>query len=547
MLKGFKLSKRDSQGKGRITSADISGPTRDTSELLKHSRTMSVDKKRVSSSRGRHSSNISSPERVIRALYNYRAQSSEELSFLEGEFFYVEEEEDEWYKASNPNSSKVGMVPKSYFEIINKTRPPSVGVHSNGGISRQQSNEISTQPSSLYGIVLYDFQAEKADELTAYVGENLFICAHHNYEWFIAKPIGRLGGPGLVPIDFVSIIDISTGFATGNKIKDDIIAANLPTVKEWKSNVTKYKNSNIALGSVDHNQQSNFGGVGNIDEEYIESPIFDSEVVKKASVVSYLLEDDKYWFTLICELSNGKSRKLKRYYQDFYDLQVKLLDTFPSESGKLRNSSGQWTKRILPYIPGPVPQVTESITNKRKDDLNIYVSELVHLPDYISRCDYVKYLFAIKNNGYDEEFLNTVTDSFSNQNTETLMAQQLPSKNELNLQGDNTLTGEDLQLYEKMGELSLDGSKQKSRPPSSLPPQLKPTKIKFYYNDDIFALMLKPDTMLSELRSNISTRIDGINFKLEINLSNGETELINSDSQVSYIIQNKLKINVIDN
>nr|2RQW_A Chain A, Bud emergence protein 1 [Saccharomyces cerevisiae] len=104
---------------------------------------------------------------------------------------------------------------------------------------------------SLYAIVLYDFKAEKADELTTYVGENLFICAHHNCEWFIAKPIGRLGGPGLVPVGFVSIIDIATGYATGNDVIEDIKSVNLPTVQEWKSNIARYKASNISLGSVE--------------------------------------------------------------------------------------------------------------------------------------------------------------------------------------------------------------------------------------------------------------------------------------------------------
>lgn len=553
MLQSFKFSKRDSSSsKGRISSADISGPTPDSANLMHHvrsspSREVSYGSKHLSIARS-HMSNISSPEKVIKALYNYRAQSANELSFLEGEFFYVEDEERDWFKASNPTTGKIGMVPKNYFESFDRSRPLST----NGTTPSRTDSSDRSKTRSLYAIVLYDFQAEKADELTVYVGENLFICAHHNHEWFIAKPIGRLGGPGLVPVDFVSIIDISTGYATGNDIRADIDSVYLPTVQEWKNNVTKYKNSNITLGSVGYREEKPPQSM----EQDVYSITFDSEFIKKASIDSFALEDEKYWFTLSCELSTGKARKLKRYYQDFYDLQVKLLDTFPSESGKLRDNTGQWTKRIMPYIPGPVPYVTDTITKKRKEDLNVYVSDLTKLPEYISRSDLVKKLFTIKNNGFDYEY---VTGSTSYEDNSTSNVTSVPRNNNSTKAGaslnsntnntyneDNTLTGDDLKLYHKMGNLSLNSSKSKSRPPSTLPPPIKPTKIKFNYNDDIFALMLSSNISLSELRSKIAPRVDGIDFQLQVKLPSNDVEVVNTDLQVSQIIERKLKITVID-
>ena len=70
------------------------------------------------------------------------------------------------------------------------------------------------------------------------VDENLIICAHHNYEWFIAKPINRLGGPGLVPVSFVKIIDlVNPHSSVGSKPKESetdpvklINSYNVPTV-----------------------------------------------------------------------------------------------------------------------------------------------------------------------------------------------------------------------------------------------------------------------------------------------------------------------------
>ncbi|QID84372.1 bud emergence protein 1 [Saccharomyces pastorianus] len=551
MLKNFKLSKRDSNGsKGRITSADISTPSRDNGGVMKHIKTVPVrylssssstpvKSQRDSSPTKRHDSkDITSPEKVIKAKFSYQAQTAKELSFIEGEFFYVSGDEKDWYKASNPSTGKQGVVPKSYFEVFDRTRPSSVnGTNSS---SRKVTNE-SLNMGSLYAIVLYDFKAEKADELTTYVGENLFICAHHNCEWFIAKPIGRLGGPGLVPVGFVSIINIATGYATGNDVIEDIKSVNLPTVQEWKSNIARYKASNISLGSVEQQQLQSTTKSPNQSAKLV-----DSELLLKASVESFGLEDEKYWFLVCCELSNGRTRQLKRYYQDFYDLQVQLLDTFPAEAGKLRDADGQWSKRIMPYIPGPVPYVTNSITKKRKEDLNIYVADLVNLPDYISRSEMVHSLFVVLNNGYDREYDNEENSNniktLQENDTATFatasQASMLASNNQ-----DNTLTGKDLKLNVKLSELSLSASQQPSVAQVS---DSKTTKIKFYYKDDIFALMLKSSTSYKELLDKIAPRIDADDFKLQVKLADGNGEEIKTDSQVNSVIQAKLKISVHD-
>lgn len=594
MLKNFKLSKRNSDSKSRITSSDISIPTNvsDSSmdgsfqmkgntglygtESGKSSR-LSSSSKRLSS-RSKHASpiknsasGVTGPEKVIKALHHYNAKSSKELSFIRGDFFYVSSEKGDWYNVTNPAAGKTGLVPKSYFEIIDK-RSSSISSLGNQSMTNVQTN--GKKFGSLYAIVLYDFKAEKSDELTVHVGENLFICAHHNYEWFIAKPIGRLGGPGLVPVGFVSIIDITTGYASGNEIAEDISSVNLPTVQEWKSDVAKYKASNIALGQFesDYNPDGTMFNDGNtlsyndggLPSFATEADDLNTDYLISVAVSSFSFEDEKYWYEVNCELSNGKYRRLKRSYQDFYDLQVQLLDKYPAESGKLRDKNGQWTKRIVPYIPGPVPYVTDSITQKRMDDLDVYVKELIKLPEYISSSPLVNHLFMISDNGYDRELSselpsqtelqdideNKSEDNFSTEGQRRVLSSRKNSrasshsrriKNE-----DSTLTGEDMKMYDRLSKLSLNSSKPKSRPPSALPPAIKPTKIKFYYKDDIFALLLNQDINFVELREKIAPRVEGNDFKLYVKLAEGDAEEIKSDAQVSQIIQAKLKISVHD-
>jgi bud emergence protein 1 len=72
------------------------------------------------------------------------------------------------------------------------------------------SKSIGKQ-GGVYGIVSYDFVAERPDELDAKEGEAIIVIAQSNPEWFVAKPITRLGGPGLIPVSFIEIRDMTTG------------------------------------------------------------------------------------------------------------------------------------------------------------------------------------------------------------------------------------------------------------------------------------------------------------------------------------------------
>jgi bud emergence protein 1 len=106
----------------------------------------------------------------------------------------------------------------------------------------------------IYGMVLYDFKAERTDELDARAGEPIIIVAQSNNEWFVAKPITRLGGPGLIPVSFIEIRDS----ATQKPVEDNLAAvqrAGVPKVEEWKKMAAEYKNSSIPLGRLDSSHQ----------------------------------------------------------------------------------------------------------------------------------------------------------------------------------------------------------------------------------------------------------------------------------------------------
>lgn len=117
-----------------------------------------------------------------------------------------------------------------------------------------EAHHLSKMPrgtgAMVYGIVMYDFAAERPDELEARAGEAIIVIAQSNPEWFVAKPIGRLGGPGLIPVSFIEVRDMATGQAVPDAT-EAVQRAGVPKVEEWKKMAADYKNSSISLGKFE--------------------------------------------------------------------------------------------------------------------------------------------------------------------------------------------------------------------------------------------------------------------------------------------------------
>ena len=176
-----------------------------------------------------------------------------------------------------------GLVPVTYFDVVGKqdrqsagsvqsgasnvippsldqpfTERPIIGqpqqqLQPDGGPSSKTSSHVRAPSmgkgsgAMVYGVVIYDFKAERPDELEAEQGESIIIIAQSNPEWFVAKPIKRLGGPGLIPVSFIEIRDMNTGLAVADT-HAAVQNAGVPKVEEWKRLAANYKNSSIPLG-----------------------------------------------------------------------------------------------------------------------------------------------------------------------------------------------------------------------------------------------------------------------------------------------------------
>lgn len=530
---------------------------------------------------------------VIRALYDYEARSSQELSFSRGDFFHVigREADSDWYEACNPALPDArGLVPVTYFKALGRTERdsansdtsrPSPGAlnnpdHDSGYAEAPAPASVPSTPfpptsqrsskmggksgAMVYGIVMYDFSAERADELEAKAGEAIIVIAQSNPEWFVAKPIGRLGGPGLIPVSFIEIRDMATNTPVPNP-QDAIKRAGIPRVEEWKKMAADYKNSSITLGKFDVGggpppqqgqgleqgmermslQQNNGrasqnnGQQPNVSYTHPVLPRFASMLTNvwqqsgqnsqrdtqnqqqpyptpqtgspgselfapiSARIPRYCFAEDKYWFVIEAALEDGRHWELSRYYEDFYDFQIALLTEFPAEAG---NTGTQ--KRTLPYMPGPVNYVTDAITEGRLHNLDAYVKNLLNQPSYISKCNLVKQFFAPREGDYEIDPNNTGDDyrlsggsQQSSQDTTPEGMSQQASKNNLSVNGYGGMARQ---------TSSLSQPSQTSLSPG-LNQQAAAMKIKLSYNGDLIAIRVPNDIQFRDLYEKIRDRL----------------------------------------
>jgi bud emergence protein 1 len=506
------------------------------------------------------------PKKVIRALYDYEAQSSQELSFQKGDFFHVigRENDTDWYEACNPALPDArGLVPVAFFQALGKTErdsgqseksPQAVRApdHDSGysdtagtlvgtGTNTARSSKTMGKGSGamVYGIVMYDFAAERPDELDAKAGEAIIVIAQSNPEWFVAKPIGRLGGPGLIPVSFIEIRDMTSGQAVTDA-QEAVQRAGVPKVEEWKKMAADYKNSSITLGKFEapssqqgleqsmdrmslqqgarqsqqpngyqQMRQSQQARPGQQVQQNPYAAKSNSQLYApiSARIPRYCFAEDKYWFVIEAALEDGRHWELSRYYEDFYDFQIQLLTEFPAEAG---NTGTQ--KRTLPYMPGPVNYVTDAITEGRQHNLDAYVKNLLTQPAYISRCTLVKQFFAPREGDYEmdpnavnEEYRLSGGSQQSSTDSPTNGASRQSSRGNLNGGNYAGLSAAPARVTRQTSSLSQPSSNSLS--PGLNGQQPAAMKVKIYFGDDLIAIRVPTDVQFDQLYEKIRERL----------------------------------------
>ena len=286
--------------------------------------------------------------------------------------------------------------------------------------------------------------AERPDELEAKAGDSISVVAQSNREWFVAKPIGRLGRPGLIPVSFVEVRDP----ITSQPIRDInalIDQGALPRVEEWKRQLLNYKATSISLGVLDESttRVSDSPYSPNTPSAPPSFPSSSSPphpnyppqlqpideiqplpegILFSAEVVSFHSEMEEYWFRVhtvfqpynpdgTFDLPPARQHVLYRCYNDFYDFQIELLERFPREAGREVETP---SPRLIPYMPGPVEHVDDEITLTRKDELDKYLRSLCKLKEttakYILESAVIRKFLSIKPGDAEVEIEPLVED-----------------------------------------------------------------------------------------------------------------------------------------
>lgn len=108
----------------------------------------------------------------------------------------------------------------------------------------------------------------------------------------------------------------------------------------------------------------------------------------RARVSGYVTRNGDFSFTVEAVMEDGRSWNLERTYKDFYALQLSLIEHFPEAAGKVKPYP-----RTLPYIPGPLPWVTEKLTQDRRELLDNYIRQLLRIDANITNCQAVRKFF----------------------------------------------------------------------------------------------------------------------------------------------------------
>ncbi|RKF59486.1 Protein scd2/ral3 [Erysiphe neolycopersici] len=547
-----------------------------------------------SSDRERSSHNSIVPKmQVIRALHDYEAQSPQELSFRKGDFFHVigKENDMDWYEACNPTVPDArGLVPVSFFQILGKTERDSalsetfplpvrspeqdsgysekspLTPDSLSGTTRLSRKLTRGYGAMVYGIVMYDFVSERVDELDAKAGEAIIVIAQSNPEWFVAKPIGRLGGPGLIPVSFIEIRDITTGLPVPDAL-EAVQRARVPRVEEWKKMAADYKNSSISLGKFNlSNLQQNLStseknkngptqetlttrqndtpGLaptgGNIQDGYASRTPSLLPAPQYARIPRYCFEDNKYWFIIEVHFEDGRSFELCRFYEDFYDFQIQLLNEFPEEAGIVEGK-----KRTLPFMPGPVSHVTDAITQGRQNSLDKYVKDLLIQPSYISRCQMVREFF-VPREGDTEISPDSLNEDYR------LSGDSLQSSNDSATDGMSRISSQGNLHSSNLSGLTAAPQRApypqtKTESTMSVPSsQMSSMKVKIYFGDDLIAIRVPTDIQFDRLVDKIRDRLKiptGQIFTLSYkNESSSERPLLLSNNDLDQALSRNDKL-----
>lgn len=208
-------------------------------------------------------------------------------------------------------------------------------------------------------VAKYDFEAESEQELSVKKGFALKLLNRMKNGWVLVQLLDEVREPGLVPSSYVDIA-----------VNDP----RHPITLQWLQ----------ASDKSDHQKSTTFMDVEvrTLLENNTPLTFNNKPYPLSASASHYLTFENRFWYRVDVNYSTGEHGYLCRYYQDFYDLHVRLLENFNSvDIGETKESAK------LPKLPEPVPSAKCDSEDKdlflnRCKMLSSYMTDLISNKHY---------------------------------------------------------------------------------------------------------------------------------------------------------------------
>ncbi|KAF8004149.1 hypothetical protein HF325_001597 [Metschnikowia pulcherrima] len=194
-------------------------------------------------------------------------------------------------------------------------------------------------------VAKFDFNAESKGEISVKKGDVLKLLDRLANGWVLVEFIDKIAVPGLVP----SFESYNTSVAPRSE-------------PEW---LQAYKTFNDIQVQMLLEKNSPF---------LINNKLYPLSV----SVTNYLMFENRFWYRVDVTYSLGEQGYLCRYYLDFYDLHLSLLDYLNSTDKSADNETLK-----LPKLPEPVPSQRRNsaeqsdLFSRRCRELSAYMHELI--------------------------------------------------------------------------------------------------------------------------------------------------------------------------
>lgn len=310
---------------------------------------------------------------VIRAVHSHTATAPREFSFAKDDCFYMlggASEGKDFIEVIHPRLRTLGLVPAVKFEFV-----PTTALNKQVARSRKPKNVLAYVTSTTFKYNNEDLEASK--------GDPVLILEEICENFYLAKLIGKVGPPGRIHKSQVELKEEASQKAQRTESLSSLcgLRKNNSTGNAARTEKMRFMSSrrSDSTPQILSQQYSSWGVLGaelSLGTDRLENHISASHVVLDAVPIAEIkiVRWEQALIELTAIFSDASRHSVSRSPASFRELQLKLLETFPSESG----FGGK--ERVMPYMP-PLDANPSAIA-----ELNAYFQVLLEVNALLPRC-----------------------------------------------------------------------------------------------------------------------------------------------------------------